>query len=142
MKYLFGLLIAVTVFFSIPVPVDAQLVSCGRGPDQTSACTLCDIVKGAADITNYLRNIMVFVALVVIVAMGIMYIVSAGNPGMMETAKKGVYAALIGIVVILAAWIIVNTIMYVVFDVNSGNVTVLKGFSVLSGFTFDCSAAL
>jgi hypothetical protein len=132
----------ILAMFMTPVPVHADLVTCGRGPDINSACTLCDIVKGISVLTTYIRDIMVFIALAVITAMGIMYIVSAGNQEMMETAKKGIWASLAGIAIILLAWVVVNTIMFVVFDAGSGNVAVLKNFSLATGFVFDCEAAL
>lgn len=124
----------------VPLSAEAGLVPCG-GTGQPQ-CTLCHIVSSVAGLTTYIRDIMVFVALAVITAMGIMYIVSAGNDGMMSTAKKGIWAALAGIAIVLLAWVIVNTIMYVVFDVNSGSVAVLKNFSFATGFVFDCNAGL
>lgn len=133
------MVLAAVMLLSVPAPADAGLVPCG-GTGQPQ-CSLCHLVSGVASLTNYIRDIMVFVALAIIVAMGIFYIVSAGNPGMMETAKKGVFAALAGLVIILAAWIIVNTVMFVVFDAKS-NLGVGATFSVTGGFSFDCAAAL
>lgn len=139
MKYLFGAMFAGVVFLAVPTPADAGLVPCG-GTAQPP-CSLCHLVAGVSILTDYIRDIMVFVALAIIVAMGILYIVSAGNPGMMETAKKGVFASLAGLVIILAAWIIVNTIMFVVFQSKS-DLGVGATFSVTGGFSFDCTAAL
>jgi len=133
----------------IPLSAEAGLVPCGANTDdsattydETEQCTLCHIVKGISYLITYIRDIMVFVALAVITAMGIMYIVSAGNTGLMETAKKGIWAALAGIAIILLAWVVVNTVMYVIFDVKSGNIAVLKSFSITTGFTFNCEAGL
>lgn len=143
------------LFFATPVPVHAGLVPCGANVDDTSTtynetekCTLCHIVKGISYLIVYIRNIMVFVALAVITAMGIWYIVSAGNTGMMETAKKGIWAALAGIAIVLLAWVVVYTIMYGIFHVELGQVAALQGsnFSfmsgLVSGFKFDCNATL
>lgn len=140
MKYLFGAMCVAALFFAVPVPAEAGLVPCG-GTSQPP-CSLCHLVEGVSILTNYIRDIMVFVALAIITAMGILYIVSAGNTGMMETAKKGVFAALAGLVIILAAWIIVNTVMFVVFQAKSGLGFSSVTFSVSGGFTFDCSAGL
>ena len=139
MSYLFGTMFAAMVFLTVPIPADAGLVPCG-GTAQ-SPCSLCHLVSGVSILTTYIRDIMVFAALAIIVAMGILYIVSAGNPGMMETAKKGVFAALAGLVIILAAWIIVNTVMFVVFDAKS-DLGVGASFSVSGGFEFDCGASV
>lgn len=152
-KKQFGILVVfLSLFVTIiaPAPVHAGLVPCGANKDDLATplydearpCTLCHIVEGISHLIVYIRNIMVFVALAVITAMGIMYIVSAGNSGMMETAKKGIWASLAGVAIILLAWVVVNTIMYVVFDVSAGNVVVLQNFSILNGFQFNCEAAL
>lgn len=63
---------------------------------------------------------MTAIAIAVMVAMAIMYIVSAGNEDMMATAKKGILASLIGIVVILLAWVIVNFIFTLPIFANNG----------------------
>lgn len=148
MKYLFGVMFAAILFLAVPVPADAGLVPCGANTDdpgttynETERCSICHLVSGVSILTNYIRDIMIFAALAIIVAMGILYIVSAGNPGMMETAKKGVFASLAGLVIILAAWIIVNTVMFVVFQAKS-DLGIGATFSVTGGFSFDCGAAL
>ncbi len=148
MRYFFGVMFAAMVFLAVPSPADAGLVPCGANTDdpgttynETEQCSICHLVSGVSVLTTYIRDIMVFAALAIIVAMGILYIVSAGNPGMMETAKKGVFASLAGLVIILAAWIIVNTVMFVVFDAES-DLGISATFSVTGGFSFDCGAAL
>ena len=65
------------------------------------------------------RNIMSIIAITVIVAMGILYIVSAGNEGLMKTAKSGMLAALIGFAIMLTAWLIVNVLLTVLVDTGS-----------------------
>ncbi|MBP9751688.1 MAG: hypothetical protein KBD19_02405 [Candidatus Moranbacteria bacterium] len=133
-------LVSIIFLLSLPVPASADLITCGRGADIASACRLCDLVEGVADLVKYIRNIMVFIALAVITAMGILYIVSSGNQGTMETAKKGIFASLIGIAVILSAWLIVNTVMFTVFQAK-GDLGVGASFSVATGFSFDCDAS-
>lgn len=137
----FVALLSFLAVFAAPVPVYADIVKCGRGPDISSACTLCDIVKGVADLITFIRNIMVFIALAVITAMGIMYIVSAGNSGMMETAKKGIWAALAGITIVLLAWVVVNTVAYTVLGAKN-DLGVGASFSIAGGFTFNCEEGL
>ena len=134
---LFALLLLLPLL-AAPLPAQAALVACGTSANP-DPCTLCHLVSGVATITDYIRDIMVFAALAIIAAMGILYIVSAGNPGMMETAKKGVFAALAGLVIILAAWIIVNTVMFVVFEAKN-DLGVGASFSVSGGFEFDCAS--
>lgn len=63
---------------------------------------------------------MTAIAIAIMVAMAIMYIVSAGNEDMMATAKKGIIGSLIGIVVILLAWVVVNFIFTLPIFANNG----------------------
>jgi hypothetical protein len=135
----FFIALAFLLFLSLPAPASADLITCGRGADISSACKLCSLVEGVASLVEYIRNIMVFIALAVITAMGILYIVSSGNQGTMETAKKGIFASLIGIAVILSAWLIVNTVMFTVFQAKS-DLGVGASFSVATGFSFDCDS--
>ena len=75
---------------------------------------------------------MTFIAIAVIVAMAIFYIVSTGNEGMMQTAKGGITAALVGFAIMLAAWLIVNTTLRI-FTATIPGLTVSS-----TGFSFTC----
>lgn len=59
-------------------------------------------------ITNALMFILGAVAVIVIVIGGIMYVVSAGDPGKAKTAKDTILYAVVGLVVALMAGAIVN----------------------------------
>jgi hypothetical protein len=145
-KLFFGLLFlgmaAVSLFPQAAQAAQAELIQCGRGTDVNSACHLCDLVKGVSILINYMRTIMVYISLTVITAMGILYIVSTGDEGMIKTAKDGIKYSLVGIVIILSAWLIVNTVMFYIFDANLGNVGVKATFNVSNGFQFDCDETL
>ena len=104
----------------------SSLVPCGRSIDdsntaevETDPCTICHIIVGGNRLMTWGRNIMSIIAITVIVAMGILYIVSAGNEGMMKTAKSGMMAALVGFAIMLSAWLIVNVVMNVLVDKGS-----------------------
>jgi len=86
------------------------LVPCGckDGPK----CNLCYLIVGIKGLVDYGFRIMVFVALVMIVIGGIMYITSAGNEGLMKSAKSVLFKTLAGFAIILGGWLIVNTIIY------------------------------
>ncbi len=88
--------------------------------DDQAPCTLCHFLIGMNFVVKFLRNLMTAIAIAIMVAMAIMYIVSAGNEEMMATAKKGIIGSLIGIVVILLAWVIVNFIFTLPIFANNG----------------------
>lgn len=102
----------------IPQSAVAGVVPCGLAVDdpnlpgdQTHMCGLCDFVVGINNILLWGRNVMVAIGVAVIVAMGVWYILSNGNQTMITTAKSGMFAALIGITVILLAWTAINTVL-------------------------------
>lgn len=111
--------LCVVIAGAAPLPVDAKgLVPCGQTSDdgatsirEDAPCTLCHLVVGGKGIIDYGLGLMTYAAIAVIVAMAILYIVSTGNQGLMETAKKGIFAALIGFGVMLGAWLLVNTML-------------------------------
>lgn len=94
-----------------------QLVPCARhcdnpataNQDETDPCSVCHLIVLGHNIVKYVVYIAVFVALAIITFAGILYIVSAGNEGMISTAKSALKSALFGIFFILVAWVLVNT---------------------------------
>ncbi len=130
-------------FFSfLPLhSVEAALVPCGRQVDdqstptinETAPCTLCHLVLGGKGVIDYGLRLMTILAIAVIVAMAIYYIVSSGNDSMMSTAKGGIKAALIGFALMLGAWLLVNTAIRIL-GANIPGLT-LTG----NGFSFSCS---
>ncbi len=115
----------------------AGLVPCGDGGVET-ACTLCHFITGISNIILIIRNIMLFIGLAVITAMGVVYVISAGDEKLITLAKGGIKSTLIGIIVILFAWFIVNMIMFYVFQAKN-DLGVGVTFKGTDGFTFQCS---
>ncbi len=116
--------------FALPIaPAEAAIIPCGTKANPEK-CTLCHLVVGINQIIVLLRNIMTAIAIVVIVAMAIIYITSAGNESRMSFAKSGISAALIGFCIILLAWIVVNFILTLPIFSNSG--LVRTGWSTLT----------
>ncbi len=136
------LILLSSVFFILPAtPAEAGIIPCGlTNPDPTQVnngqdkCTLCHLVVGIQNIIVLLRNIMTAIAIAVIVAMAFVYITSAGDEGRMRFAKGGIVAALIGFVIILLAWLIVNFIL--TLPIFSGSGLIRTGWS-----SFQCNTA-
>ncbi len=129
-----------------PTGDSPSLIPCGRNIDdknttdiiESQPCTLCHIVLGGQKLISWGLKIMAIIAITVIFAMGVLYILSAGNSGMMQTAKGGMIAALIGFAVMLSAYLIVNVILTILVDTASPdkpflNLTATKGY-----FNFAC----
>lgn len=138
-----GFILFSFVSIALPLPATAAgLVPCGRSADdpattvdESKPCTVCHLIIGGKGVIDYGLQIMTFVAIAVIVAMAIFYIVSTGDEGMMQTAKSGIKAALIGFAVMLGAWLIVNTTLRI-FSAT------VPGLGITSsGFSFSCDSS-
>ncbi|NTU67210.1 MAG: hypothetical protein HGB08_04820 [Candidatus Moranbacteria bacterium] len=96
----------------------STLVPCGLNEaysgGTTDVCTLCHLIIGIKNIVDWIVKIAITVALVGITIAGVMYIVSAGSPGMMQTAKSFMTACIVGFALTLAAWLIVYLTMWVI----------------------------
>jgi len=92
-------------------PVSAGLVPCG-GAGQ-SACTLCDLFVLADNIIDFLVTVSFALAGLMIAFGGILFVAGAGNPGQIQRAKGTITAALIGIIIVLVAWVVIDTILVV-----------------------------
>ena len=133
------LIISSLIFFLPQKTIAAGLVPCGLNSgtvEEMKPCTICHVVVGGKRVIDWGMKIMVVIALTVILAMGILYIVSAGNQSMMQTAKGGLLAALVGFSVMLAAWLIVNVILTILVDQSKEP---FAGLVRTSGiFSFSC----
>jgi len=90
---------------------DSGIIQCGRTPG--SMCKLCDLIVGIHTLVTYGFSIAVIVGLTFIVVGAVIYIVSAGNTGMIEMAKSAMKDACIGIIIVFTAWLIVTYSMQV-----------------------------
>lgn len=127
-----------------PVPVEAAgLVPCGKSSgdaSETAPCTVCHIIVGGNGLITWGLRIMTIIAITVLFAMAVLYVVSAGDQGLMQTAKGGIWAALIGFGVMLAAWLIVNIVLTILVDTNDANKP-LGGLINNGAFQFSCDVS-
>lgn len=116
--------------------VGGGLVPCGNSG---SPCTLCHLFLLVKNIFDWIFRVMVYIGFAVLVAMGILYIVSVGNTQLIGMAKKGIWASLTGFAVVLLGWVAINVVLMVLADgtLASGTAT----FSIKtngSWFEFNC----
>jgi len=120
MRFIATALLSV-LLFSVALPATAQVwdgrydVTCnqsGQGP-----CTFCDALKVASNIIDFLIEAVFVIAVLMIVYGALMMMVSAGNEQRYTHGKGAITNAVIGIVIALGSWIIVNTLLHII----SGN---------------------
>lgn len=116
----------------------SDIIKCGR-PGQ-DMCTLCDMISGMNNIIQYLMKISIGVALLAFSIGGVMYVVSAGDTGQINTAKSVMKNAAIGFVVIFAGWLIINTTIDYLGARKNKNGEITFGMNIISWGKFDCSA--
>lgn len=115
--------LSVIFFLQVAPMASAEgLIPCGRTigtAEEQQPCTLCHLVVGFQRVINFGLKIVTFVALAAITFAGIMYIISAGNQQMMDTAKSFLKSTLIGFAIVIGAWVIINTAMRILSSKDS-----------------------
>ena len=132
-KIIFTILILAFLFLIFPYKSSAALVPCGW-PDPNPAtkelfedpepatpeneacpCSFCHFFLMFGRIIDFITwKIVPLIGLLMLIAGGIMFVVSSGNPEALSRAKKFLLATLIGLFIIYAAWLILHTIFTVV----------------------------
>lgn len=85
------------------------LVPCGS-PGQ-EPCTTEHVVAFANNVITWLISILGVIAVIALMITGFKLVTSAGNPGAWTQAKDMFTNIVIGIIIILAAWLVVDTIL-------------------------------
>ena len=84
----------------------AGLVPCD-GPD----CNICDITTLMNNVITWLIGFGSIIAVIAIVHAGIKLVTSGGNQSAVESAKSMAFNVVIGFIILLCAWLIVNLFM-------------------------------
>ncbi|MCD6109399.1 hypothetical protein J7J83_01410 [bacterium] len=98
------------IFTAIGGTAGAQLINPGDAPR--------DIAAGGGDIRALVLNIVSFVlgflgliAVIMIIYGGITYVTAAGNQEKVDSAKKIIMYAIVGIIIVLISFALVNTVI-------------------------------
>ena len=107
-----ALLFAILV---VPSLVSAQgtpeaAFKAGRTKVEYGKATNTDIPTIILKIITFLLTFLAALAVLVIVVAGIMYITSGGDEGKVETAKSWIMYAIIGLIIALLGWVIINIV--------------------------------
>lgn len=91
---------------------------------------------GFLDFFALLNNVYSFIVLEIATPLAVIaliigatfMLISAGNPNLMGKGKKILLTAIIGLVLVFASWLIINTILSLLgFTLNGGNWSTLQG---------------
>lgn len=99
--------IALGAFSLVPAAVYAQVTSLpGLTPRQGSL----NVVDVIISVVNFLLVIAGALAVLFLIIGGVRYIISAGNSDQIESAKHTIFNAIVGVIVIILAFVILNTV--------------------------------
>jgi len=87
------------------VPEDCQ------GADAATKCDICDVAQLAQNALNAGIYIAVFLSAILFAWAGWKYVSAGGDTGKVKSAREIFTNVLIGLVIILAGWLVVDTIM-------------------------------
>lgn len=107
--FVFALMVgAITLFTALPDAFAVGAINPEDRPDIVPGGSLRGLVL---TIINYFLGFLGLLAVIMIIYGGVTYVTSAGNDEAVGNAKKIIMYALIGIIVILLSFVVVNTIL-------------------------------
>ncbi len=117
MKKIFALIILLEIFMAGIGPNPAQAADGYTLLESLPGVGATNPLSSSVSLSAYLQWLFAFsisvagVAAVMVIAIsGIAYMVSYGNPGKMESAKERITQALLGLLLVVSAWLILYTI--------------------------------
>ncbi|MBX4205165.1 MAG: hypothetical protein KW788_03205 [Candidatus Doudnabacteria bacterium] len=113
MKLLAIILISIVVSFSLVNFSQAALVKCGQHAqdpttEKANECTLTGLFSGVVKVINYLIGSATLLTIGYTLYGGVRMILARGNPQGVETAKKIMFYAIEGLLIVLLAYLIVT----------------------------------
>ena len=112
------LLLSTLIFLTSTAIVSAAggVVPC-NGPD----CRACDIITLGQNLLTWFIGIMAAITALMFAWGGMEMVMSAGNASMVSSGREKMSNAIIGLIIILASWLIVNTFILVISGGNLSN---------------------
>jgi uncharacterized membrane protein YhdT len=97
----------VAFLFVLPMSASAAgLVPCGGATERP--CQTCDVVVLTNNVVSWLVMILGTIAAILIVVAGVRLVTSGGNTGAMEEAKSSMTNLIIGYLIVLSAWLVLD----------------------------------
>ena len=97
------------------------LVPCG-GPGE-HPCTACDLLVLLQNLIQFGIKIAFLLVIVFVVYGGFRWLLSGGNEASIKAGQKIIIGSIIGLIIILSSWLIVNTVFWLIAQVGGDNYT-------------------
>ncbi len=108
MKKVLGHVVVAGILFAPLFVMGAGLVPCG---EKGNECGLSDLITLGNNVIEFLIMIAALIAVILLAIGGFKLVISRGNPAAMEQAKSRIWNVFIGFVIILIAYLVVQTIL-------------------------------
>jgi hypothetical protein len=111
--------------WTVPPGYWGPIVSCTGNylnNNSTGTCqSLCDLINTAINATYFAMSVAIFILAPILFLVGaIMIIISGANPEMLSKGKKTLTDTLIGLIIVLCSYLIVNTVITTLHITNIG----------------------
>src|SRR3989344_5769358 len=96
--------------YSPQVVQAAGLVPCS-GAGGPNKCTAQDLLQLGANIFDFMINAAFILAVLFIIVGGVMMLLGGASPNLLARGKKTITAAVVGLAIVLVAWVLVNALI-------------------------------
>jgi len=103
------------VFGELNLP---SIVTCTGAPGSPTPCTVCHLMQAAQNVLNVGIFVAIFLSSLLFAWAGVLYLTQSANIGEQGKARKLFRTVLFGLLLILAAWLIIDTLMKILVDPN------------------------
>ena len=102
--------LALISLFIFPIFIHAQATRLTYECNPPGDCEFSDVIAAIQNLVSWGVTFALAFSVVVLVFAGYKYMISGDNPGERKEANKMLWKVVVGIVLVLAAWLIVNLI--------------------------------
>ncbi len=123
-KKIFAVLNVISLFFVLTVPAFAQVTAesmvgdTGDGfvPCDGPDCNFCHLIVMVNDIVDFTVMMAVIIGTIMLAVIGFKLVIAKGNPAALNQAKQLIINFFIGMLLVLAAWTLVDTLLKVLLN--------------------------
>lgn len=119
-----------TIFILFIIP-SLSFAQTGFVPCEGAECGTCDLVQMGNSILVWLIAILFVVFAVILAIAGFGLVTSGGNPAAKERAKGKFVNAIVGLIIVLIGWVLVDTVMRGLLSGGNGTITGFGPWSVV-----------
>lgn len=109
MKKVLWLFPTLIIFFA--TPANAALVQCVINSPGGSLCSLCQFLGTIKAVLDFIMGMAFLGAIILIAKSGLDMYFTAGNVGQVKNAMQNILKVVVGLIIMIAAWAVINTII-------------------------------